>query len=91
MSRLQWARSYAKLIGALESPSRGVFLLTDLGQDLLSVPESEAQQRVRQLDREFRRSRDRKRARPAHPADPVTEAGGTPHRRRGGNGTEHVA
>ena len=32
MSRLQWARSYAKLIGALESPSRGVFLLTDLGQ-----------------------------------------------------------
>jgi restriction system protein len=37
-SRLQWARSYAKLIGALESPSRGVFLLTDLGQELLSRP-----------------------------------------------------
>jgi restriction system protein len=72
-SRLKWARSYAKLIGAL-SPSRGVFLLTDLGQELLSLPESEAQQRVRQPDREFRRSGDRKRARPAHPTDPVTEA-----------------
>jgi restriction system protein len=63
-----------ELIGALESPSRGVFLLTDLGQELLSLPESEAQQRVRQLDREFRRSRDRKRTRPAHPTDPVIEA-----------------
>jgi restriction system protein len=73
-SRLQWARSYAKLIGALESPSRGVFLLTDLGQELLSLPESEGQERVRQLDREFRRNRDRNRTRPAHPTDPVTEA-----------------
>lgn len=73
-SRLQWARSYAKLIGALESPSRGVFLLTDLGQGLLKLPESEAQERVRQLDREFRRNRDRKRGRSAHPAESVVEA-----------------
>ena len=28
MERVQWARSYAKLIGALESPRRGVFLVT---------------------------------------------------------------
>jgi len=68
-SRLQWARSYAKLIGALESPSRGVFLLTDLGQELLTMPESEAEERVRQLDREFRRNRDRNGGRPAQPAD----------------------
>jgi restriction system protein len=74
LSRLQWGRSYAKLIGALESPSRGVFLLTDLGRELLSMPEVEAEERVRQLDREFRRNRDRSRARTAHPADPAAEA-----------------
>ncbi|MFZ0160511.1 MAG: restriction endonuclease [Kineosporiaceae bacterium] len=73
MSRLQWGRSYAKLIRALESPSRGVFLLTDLGQELLALPESAAQDRVRQLDRDFRRNRGRTRARPAHSADPVVE------------------
>jgi restriction system protein len=73
-SRLQWARSYARLIGALESPSRGVFLLTDLGQELLSVAESEGQERVRQLDREFRRNRLRKVAGPIHAADRVAEA-----------------
>ena len=73
-SRLQWARSYAKLIGALESPSRGVFLLTDLGQELLSVAESEGQERVRQLDREFRRNRLRKVAGPIQAADRVAEA-----------------
>lgn len=68
-SRLQWARSYAKLIGALESPSRGVFLLTDLGRELLTMPESEAQERVRKLDREFRRKRDRNGGRPPQPAE----------------------
>lgn len=73
-SRLQWARSYAKLIGALESPSRGVFLITDLGQELLTLPEAEAQERVRRLDREFRRNRGQNRARPADPTDPVQEA-----------------
>lgn len=74
MSRLQWARSYAKLIEALESPTRGVFLLTDLGRELLALPESEAQERVRQLDREFRRNRGQKPATSANPADPATEA-----------------
>jgi restriction system protein len=74
LSRLQWGRSYAKLIGALESPSRGVFLLTDLGRELLALPEFEAQERVRVLDREFRRNRDRTRVRPAHPADPGAAA-----------------
>jgi restriction system protein len=74
MSRLQWARSYAKLIGALESPSRGVFLLTNLGQELLALSESEAQERVRQLDRGFRRNRIRKVAGPTQAADRVAEA-----------------
>lgn len=60
LGRLQWARSYAKLIGALESPSRGVFLLTDLGRELLAAPQEQARKRVQALDREFRRNRVRK-------------------------------
>jgi len=61
MGRIQWARSYAKLIGMLESPTRGVFLLTDLGRSLLAKPADEASQRVHELDREFRRNRSRTR------------------------------
>lgn len=57
MERVQWARSYAKLIGALESPKRGVFLVTALGKDLLAMPEDEAQKRTYDLDREYRRGR----------------------------------
>jgi restriction system protein len=74
LSRLQWGRSYAKLIGALESPTRGVFLLTDLGRELLALPEAEAEERVRQLDREFRRSRSREQARTAIPGDAKAQA-----------------
>ncbi|MGB7962681.1 MAG: restriction endonuclease [Propionicimonas sp.] len=62
MGRLQWARSYAKLIGALESPTRGVFLLTDLGKELLALPSEEAHKRIHRLDREFRRNRHRSKA-----------------------------
>ncbi|QAY64171.1 Mrr restriction system protein [Xylanimonas allomyrinae] len=58
--RVAWGRSYAKLIGALESPKRGVFLLAPLGKDLLALPEEEGKQRVLVLEREFRRSRPRK-------------------------------
>lgn len=57
MERVQWARSYAKLIGALESPNRGVFLVTALGKDLLAMPQEEAQRRTYELDREYRRGR----------------------------------
>ena len=57
MERVQWARSYAKLIGALESPKRGVFLVTPLGKELLAMPEEDAAQRTYALDREYRRGR----------------------------------
>lgn len=72
MSRLQWARSYAKLIGALESPSRGVFLLTDLGRKLLAMPPDEAERIIQRRDREFRRNRRRPSASPP-PGRVVTE------------------
>lgn len=58
--RINWARSYAKLIGALDSPSRGVFLLTPLGRRLLAMPQQEAHARTLELDRKFRRSRARR-------------------------------
>ena len=57
MERIAWARSYAKLIGALESPKRGVFLVTALGKELAGLPEEEGQQRAVALDREYRRNR----------------------------------
>lgn len=60
LERVQWARSYAKLIGALESPRRGVFLVTALGKELLAMPLAEGQRRALELDREFRRNRPKR-------------------------------
>lgn len=61
IDRIMWGRSYAKLIGALESPKRAVFLLTPLGRELLALPEKEGTRRVKELDREFRRNRPQRR------------------------------
>lgn len=60
LERVQWARSYAKLIGALESPKRGVFLMTALGKELLAMPLADGQRRALDLDREFRRNRPKR-------------------------------
>ena len=60
LEKIAWGRSYAKLIGALESPRRGVFLVTALGRELLAKPEVEARECVRDLDREYRRNRKKK-------------------------------
>ncbi|EKT79740.1 mrr restriction system protein [Rhodococcus opacus M213] len=57
IERIDWGRSYAKLIGALETPSRGLYLLTSLGKELLSLPAQDAEQQALKLDREFRRNR----------------------------------
>lgn len=62
--KILWGRSYAKLIGALDSPRRGVLLVTALGRELLALPEDEARDRVRDLDREYRRNRKRKPGKP---------------------------
>ncbi len=68
MERIQWARSYAKLIGALESPKRGVFLVTPLGRELTALPHEEGQRRTLELDREYRRNRPKRaRERTAQP------------------------
>lgn len=57
--RASWGRSAAKLIGALEQPSRGIYLTTNLGEQLLSLPEEEAYDKVRELIREMNREYDR--------------------------------
>ncbi|MFH0412940.1 restriction endonuclease [Corynebacterium sp. L4756] len=52
LDRLAWGRSTAKRIGVLTQPSRGMYLITDDGEYLLSLPESEAYEKVRDLDRQ---------------------------------------
>jgi restriction system protein len=61
IDRMDWARSYAKLGGALESPRRGLFLITPLGREILSLPRDAAVARCIDMDREVRRSRGTKR------------------------------
>lgn len=60
IERIDWGRSYAKLIGAVETPSRGLYLLTALGKELLNLPVAEAEQQVAEMDREYRRNRPTK-------------------------------
>ncbi|MGH9066361.1 MAG: winged helix-turn-helix domain-containing protein, partial [Acidimicrobiales bacterium] len=57
IDRMEWARSYAKLTGGLDSPRRGLFVLTSLGKQILALPEDQGQARVAELDREVRSSR----------------------------------
>jgi restriction system protein len=54
IDRMNWARSYAKLAGALDSPQRGLFILSNLGKHILSLPEGEGRAQVAQLDRDVR-------------------------------------
>jgi restriction system protein len=60
IDRMEWARSYAKLGGALDSPQRGLFVLTNLGKSILSLPEEQGQVRLAQLDRDVRAARRRR-------------------------------
>lgn len=67
VDRMDWARSYCKLGGALDSPQRGLFLLTELGQEILDLDDREARERLAELDRQVRQSRRRSTA--TEPAD----------------------
>ena len=63
IDRMDWARSYSKLGGALESPRRGLFLLSPLGREILSLPEDQAIAQCVEMDREVRRPAARRRSR----------------------------
>ena len=54
--RITWARSTAKKIGALEQPSRGMYLTTDLTEELLAMSEQQALVKILELDRKFNRA-----------------------------------
>lgn len=56
VDRAEWGRSTAKRIGALEQPSRGIYISTSLGKELLALPEEAAFRRVLDLDREYSRN-----------------------------------
>lgn len=58
--RIGWGRSTAKLIGALDQPSTGLHLITELGEELLGQPEEVALRRIRDLDREYSRQQRKK-------------------------------
>jgi restriction system protein len=57
IDRIDWARSYCKLGGALESPRRGLFLITPLGRKILEFSDSDATDRLLELDRQVRLER----------------------------------
>lgn len=51
--RIAWGRSTAKLIGALDRPSHGVYIITELGEELLSLREADAAERIKGLDADY--------------------------------------
>jgi restriction system protein len=59
VDRCDWARSYCKLGGALESPRRGLFLVTELGREILGLDDDAARVRLRALDAAVRGARRR--------------------------------
>jgi restriction system protein len=60
LDRLDWARSYCKLGGVLESPKRGLFLLTDSGRAIVALAADEAKAQLLEVDRSVRRARYKK-------------------------------
>ena len=55
LDRCDWARSYLKLGGVLESPRRGLFLITELGRTILALSDDVAQTRLREIDAQVAR------------------------------------
>ena len=51
IDRVEWARSYCKLGGVIESPKRGLFLMTELGREIAALPDDQASARLDELDR----------------------------------------
>ena len=62
LDRMAWARSYDKLGGLVETPQRGLYVLSAAGKRVLSLSEAEARQSVDEMDRKVRRARTRQKA-----------------------------
>ena len=50
--RAGWSLSTAKRIGAIEQPSRGMYLITEFGEKLRRMPELDALELIKDVDRE---------------------------------------
>ena len=59
-SRVGFAMSDLKLLGALDTPERGMFRITSLGKDILKMSEVEAIDKIRTMFRVTRNERERK-------------------------------
>ena len=57
IDRIEWARSYCKLGGALESPQRSLYLITSLGREITALSDKEASARLAEIDRQVRAAR----------------------------------
>ena len=57
LDRLYWARSYCKLGGVLETPQRGLYLVTELGRSLAELPEADAITKLREIEKKVDRRR----------------------------------
>ena len=73
IDRLEWARSYSKLGGVLDSPQRGLYVLSKLGRNTLAMPEDEGIEFVLNMNREVRASRARSRQEASDVAPPIEE------------------
>src|SRR5215218_8854155 len=65
LDRMAWARSYDKLGGLVETPQRGLYVISAEGKRVLSLPDEEARRLVDEMDRQVRRSRTRQKPRVA--------------------------
>ncbi len=72
---MAWARSYDKLGGLVETPQRGLYVLTAEGKRVLSLPDAEARQLVEDMDRQVRRARSRQRPKEAPPEQTEPDQG----------------
>ena len=77
IDRLEWALSYCKLTGILDSPGRALYALSNQGRDVLNLSEDEARKRLREMDTEVRRNRTSSKAdsAEAEPDDGVSPEG----------------
>ena len=60
-TRISWALSYSKVVGSVENPRRGFYVLTTLGRDLLAMPEDRADEELRRRLPEAYRAREQSR------------------------------
>ncbi len=56
VTRVGFARSECKLVGLLESPHRGLSLITDEGYEVLAMPDDKANEKIFELFRKYQKA-----------------------------------